>query len=148
MAPVPGDLTARLSGYGEVLVGSGVLLDVVSSDPVWAAWSTSALAEAAEHATLMINPMVYAEVSITYSKIETLDAVLPAHLYQREPLPWEAGFLAGKCFLRYLYPISISGPTPPSAIWPRQPAIRPAIAHNRAYFPTLELLTPRSRPRP
>jgi predicted nucleic acid-binding protein len=50
---------------------------------------------------LTINPIIYAEVSIGYTTIEALDAALPATLYQREALPWEAGFLAGKCFLQY-----------------------------------------------
>jgi hypothetical protein len=52
-------------------------------------WSTRALAEVAERTTLIINPIIYAEVSIGYKTIEALDAVLPAALYQREPLPWE-----------------------------------------------------------
>jgi predicted nucleic acid-binding protein len=153
MTPVLGDLTVRLSGCRGVLVDSNAILDVVSSDPVWAAWSTSALAEAAEHATLTINPIVYAEVSITYSKIETLDAALPAHLYQREPLPWEAGFLAGKCFLRYRrLGGARTSPLPDFYIGAHAAVRNLALltrdaARYRTYFPTLELLTPRSRPR-
>jgi predicted nucleic acid-binding protein len=46
----------------------------------------------------MINPIIYAEVSIGYATIEALNAALPSDMYQRSPLPWEAGFLAGKCF--------------------------------------------------
>src|ERR1035441_4407655 len=57
----------RLSACRGVLVDSNVLLDVISNDPVWSAWSASALAEAAEYATLVINPIIYAEVSTTYS---------------------------------------------------------------------------------
>ncbi len=95
MTRVLPDLPARLKGHRGVLLDSNILLDVISSDPVWSVWSSSALAEAAEYATLVNNPIVYAEVSIRFSKIEALDAALPASLYQREPLPWEAGFLAG-----------------------------------------------------
>jgi hypothetical protein len=61
--------------------------------------SARALAEAAEHTTLIINPIIYAEVSIGDTTIEALDAVLPAALHQRESIPWEAGFLAGKSFV-------------------------------------------------
>jgi predicted nucleic acid-binding protein len=101
VTPVLAGLAERLGACRGVLVDSNVLLDVISSDPIWSVWSASALAEAAEYATLVINPIVYAEVSITFSTIEALDAALPTNLYQREPLPWEAGFLAGKCFIRY-----------------------------------------------
>ena len=95
------NLPARLSACRGALVDSNVLLDVATNDPAWGDWSTRALAEVAERTTLIINPIIYAEVSIGYKTIEALDAVLPAALYQREPLPWEAGFLAGKSFLMY-----------------------------------------------
>ena len=52
-----------------------VLLDVATNDPGWGDWSARALAEAAEHTTLIINPIIYAEVSIGYKTIEALDAV-------------------------------------------------------------------------
>jgi hypothetical protein len=84
-----------------VLVDSNILLDIATSDPAWSTWSAEALAKAAERYPLVINPIVYAEVSIGYDKIETLDEALPVGLYRREPLPWEAAFLAGKCFLQY-----------------------------------------------
>jgi hypothetical protein len=84
-----------------VLVDSSVLLDLVTEDPVWCEWSSRALLELAETAVLVINPVVYAEVSIGYEAIEELEEALPRDLYQREPLPWEAAFLAGKAFLAY-----------------------------------------------
>lgn len=94
-------LSARLRNCRGVLVDSNVLLDIATNDEKWGEWSGSTLAECAEHSTLIINPIIYAEVSVGYSTIEALDAALPRVVYQREPLPWEAGFLAGKCFLTY-----------------------------------------------
>jgi predicted nucleic acid-binding protein len=85
----------------EVLVDSNVILDVVTDDARWHAWSASRLEEFAEDHFLIINPIVYAEVSLAYETIEALDAALPAGVFRREPLPWEAAFLAGKCFQRY-----------------------------------------------
>ena len=101
MTPAITNLRARLSACRGVLVDSNVLLDIATNDANWSDWSGRALAESAEHTTLIINPIIYAEVSIGYSTIEALDAALSTALYQREPLPWEAGFLAGKCFLLY-----------------------------------------------
>jgi predicted nucleic acid-binding protein len=84
-----------------VLVDSNVLLDVATNDPTWGHWSADALERTADAAILVINPLVYAEVSIGFDRIEDLEAALPIDLYRREELPYEAGFLAGKCFLRY-----------------------------------------------
>ena len=84
-----------------VLVDSNVILDVVTEDPEWGEWSASALEDCADASVLVINPVVYSEVSIGFATIEALEAVLPAEYFRREPVPWEAAFLAGKCFVRY-----------------------------------------------
>ena len=90
MTPATTNLPGRLKACRGVLVDSNVLLDVATNDPTWGEWSARLLAEVAEHASLVINPIVYAEVSIGYSTIEALDAAIPAALYRREALPWEA----------------------------------------------------------
>jgi predicted nucleic acid-binding protein len=95
------ELRIRAVPQAGVLVDSNVLLDVATGDKVWGEWSATALAEMAEHSTLVINPIIYAEVSTGFTTIEGLNRALPQQLYRREPLPWEAGFLAGKCFLMY-----------------------------------------------
>jgi predicted nucleic acid-binding protein len=84
-----------------VLVDSNVLLDVLTRDPTWIEWSAGALALIAEAHTLVINPIIYSEVSVGFHRIEEVDAQLPANVFRREPLPWSAGFLAGKAFMRY-----------------------------------------------
>ena len=83
-----------------VLVDSNVLLDVPTEDARWFAWSADALARAANEAVLVINPIVYAEVSVRFAPIEELDEALPPALH-RVQLPWEAAFLAGKSFVQY-----------------------------------------------
>jgi predicted nucleic acid-binding protein len=94
-------LELRLRKCRGVLVDSNVLLDIASNDPNWSAWSGRALSECAEYSELVINPIIYAEVSVGYSSIEALDRFLPHADYQREAIPWEAGFLAGKSFVAY-----------------------------------------------
>jgi hypothetical protein len=84
-----------------VLVDSNVILDVAYEDPHWRAWSEAAIEQAAEQAALVINPIIYAEVSIGYAWVEHVEAVLPADRFRREALPYEAAFLAGKSFLAY-----------------------------------------------
>ncbi|CAM3607944.1 type II toxin-antitoxin system VapC family toxin [Occultella aeris] len=83
------------------LVDSNVLLDIVTDDPAWSGWSSQALAHVLDEGEAVLNPLVYAEVSVGFDRIEDLDAVLPTTAFRREPLPYPSGFLAGKAFLRY-----------------------------------------------
>ncbi len=84
-----------------VLVDSNVILDVATGDPRWGAWSSAAPMQAMNEAVLVINPLIYAEVSVGFERVEDLQVVLPAELYRRDALPYEAAFLAGKRFLAY-----------------------------------------------
>lgn len=83
------------------LVDTSVLLDVLLEDEEWLDWSATMLAAAAQQGRISIDPIVYAEVSSAYDSIEALDAALPADYYVREPLPWEAAFLAGRAYVSY-----------------------------------------------
>ncbi|HTX81611.1 MAG TPA: type II toxin-antitoxin system VapC family toxin [Streptosporangiaceae bacterium] len=83
------------------LVDSCVLLDVITGDKRWADWSAEQIANAIDSGRVVINPLVYAEVSVGYETVEELEELLPASDYEREPLPYVAGFAAGKAFLRY-----------------------------------------------
>lgn len=84
-----------------VLVDSNVILDVATEDRRWGDWSAAALERAADDSILVINPLVYAEVSVGFATIEELDEALPAEQFRRDSLPYEAAFLAGKCFVEY-----------------------------------------------
>ncbi len=84
-----------------VLVDSNILLDIATEDPAWQAWAEETLAGVAEHAVLVINQVVYAEASARFDKMENFDAAFPPDLFRRESVPFGAGFLAGKCHLRY-----------------------------------------------
>jgi predicted nucleic acid-binding protein len=84
-----------------VLVDSSVLLDVLTEDAEWYSWSAESLEAQAESRVLAINPIIYAEVSIRFGRIEDVEEAFPPDLFERAHLPWEAAFLAGKCFVRY-----------------------------------------------
>jgi predicted nucleic acid-binding protein len=83
------------------LVDSNVILDVLTEDDEWGGWSGEQLADAADEGPLIINPIIYAEVSARFERIEDLDEALPDAYYQRVPLPFAAAFLAGQCFVKY-----------------------------------------------
>jgi len=84
-----------------ILVDANVLLDVITEDPTWAPWSSDALQRAADTSRLVINAIVYAEISVRFSRIEDLDAALPSDMITREAIPFAAGFLAAKAFRAY-----------------------------------------------
>jgi predicted nucleic acid-binding protein len=83
------------------LIDSNVLFDILSDDEEWCDWSAAMLTDAANRGRVYINPIIYAEVSVRYDRIEDLDAALPRDYFVRAALPWEAGFLAAKCFVAY-----------------------------------------------
>lgn len=131
----------------KTLVDTNVLLDVVTHDPTWAAWSEAALRDAAEHSTLAINPIVFAEVSIKFDRIEDADAALVD--FEREPLPYEAGFLAGKAFLAYKRRGGARRSVMPDfyvgahALIGRMQLLTRDAARYRTYFPALKIIAPR-----
>jgi len=131
-----------------VLVDSNVLLDIATADREWSGWSSTTLQRIADEAVMIINPLVYAEVSVGFATIEALDEALPVNLYRREDLPYEAAFLAGKCFVRYRRGGGSRGSPLPDFYIGAHAAVagyrlltRDATRY-RTYFPTLELIAP------
>ncbi len=131
-----------------VLVDSNVLLDVLTEDPLWFGWSADALANQAERDVLTINPIIYAEISVGFVRIEDLEAALPPPTFHRVALPWEAAFLAGKCFLAYRKRSRVrTSPLPDfyigahASVSGMKLLTRDATRY-RTYFPKLGLIAP------
>jgi len=84
-----------------VLVDTSVLVDVLRGEEPWASWSREQLARASDESIVVVNPIVYTELSIGYETVEALDEALSPLLIEREPLPFPAGFVAGRAYLAY-----------------------------------------------
>ena len=131
-----------------ILVDSNVLLDLMSEDPRWFPWSAAAVARAADRFRLVINPVIYAEVSLRYSRIEDLDAALPKAMLEREAIPYAAAFLAGKSYLAYRQRGGTKRPPLPDFFIGAHAAIAGYrlltrdTARYRSYFPRLPLIAP------
>src|SRR3954447_14501513 len=132
------------------LVDANVLLDIFTEDPVWLQWSTHALAAPAESGPLYVNPIVYAEVSVRFTRVEDLDDALPASEFRRSPLPWAAAFLAGKAFVNYRGNRG-TAPVPLPHFYIGAHAAVDDLrlltrddGRYRTYFPTLEVIAPGS----
>jgi predicted nucleic acid-binding protein len=131
-----------------VLVDSNVLLDVMTGDVAWREWSSAALAAARRDGRVAINPIVYAEVSIGFDRIEDLDVALPPDAFVRLDLPYAAAFLAGKCFVSYRRAGGTrTSPLPDffigahAAVENLSLLTRDATRY-RTYFPTVRLVAP------
>jgi predicted nucleic acid-binding protein len=132
------------------LVDSNVLLDIFTEDPRWSEWSSEALATARDAGSVIINPIIYAEVSVRFTRVEELDEAIPAADFLREELPYSAGFVAGKAYLTY----RAQGGTRRSPIADFYIGAHAAVcryqlltrdsARYRTYFPKLSLVTPRA----
>lgn len=134
------------------LVDSSVILDIVTEDPAWSEWSADALAQALDDGPLVINPIVYAEVSAGFDRIEDLDDAVPADDFQRDALPYEAGFLAAKAFLAYRRRGGQKRSPLPDFYIGAHAAVRGYrlltrdAARYRSYFPTVSFIAPEGPP--
>jgi predicted nucleic acid-binding protein len=81
---------------GGVLVDSSVLLDILTTDPRWYRWSAATLARLTGREKLVINPIIFAKVSHRFTRMGDADEALPSKVLEREEIPYEAAFLAGK----------------------------------------------------
>jgi predicted nucleic acid-binding protein len=131
-----------------LLVDTNVILDVVENDPKWAVWSQTQLERAALKDELVINPVIYAELSLAFRGIEELDAVLGTGGFSVVEIPREALFLAGKVFLQYRRKGGAkTGVLPDCFIGAHAAVAGIALltrdtARYETYFPKLALITP------
>ena len=84
-----------------LLVDTNVLVDVLEDDPQWADWSVGQLRSQSKINRLAINPIIYAELSLTFSTVEALDSAIEGLDLTMVEIPRPALFLAGKAFIRY-----------------------------------------------
>jgi len=131
-----------------LLVDTNVLVDVLQDDPPWADWSIGQLRAQARLHQLAINPMVYAEISLSFSTIESLDEVIDTLGLVVHDIPRPALFLAAKAFARYrqrsgsrqqVLPDFFIGAHAAVQGWP---LLTRDASRFRSYFPGLVVLAP------
>ena len=131
-----------------LLVDTNVLIDVVQDDPQWAAWSVGQLRAQARLHELAINPVIYAELSLSYTTLEALDRVVRTLELRLCEVPRPALYLAGRAYLQYrqrggqktgVLPDFFIGAHAAVEGWP---LLTRDAARFRTYFPTLEIVAP------
>ncbi len=131
-----------------VLVDSNVLIDIAFQDPVWAEWSKAAIVATAMAHELIINQVIFAELSYRYESYKQVDALLPDRDFRREDVPYMAAFAASKAFLVYRKSGGTKErPLPDffigahAAVCGHHIITRDTVGY-RSYFPMVELITP------
>ena len=131
-----------------ILVDSNILLDIVTIDPKWYNGSSSKLSTLAESHELIINDIIYTEVSIGFGRIEDLEAAFSGDFFKILPIPKEALFLAGKAFLQYKSNNGTKNSVLPDLFIGAHasvlgiPLITRDTGRYKTYFPKLQLITP------
>ena len=131
-----------------ILVDTNVLLDVLQDDPQWADWSQEQLEAASLTDPLLINPIIYSELSMAFERIEELETTLTETSVALEEVPKEALFLAGKAFLMYRRrQVTKTGVLPDFYIGAHAavagyPILTRDAGRYRSYFPTVRLIVP------
>ena len=130
------------------LVDSNVILDVVTDGEAWADWSQEQLEQAASAGPLIINNVIYAEISTRYSTVEDVDAMLRNLDIGVATIPRTALFLAGKAYLRYRATGGVRTGVLSDFFIGAHAAVeqRPLLTRDarryRTYFPTLRIVAP------
>lgn len=131
-----------------LLVDTNVLVDVLQNDPQWADWSIGQLRAQAQLHQLVINPVIYAELSLSFSTFEALDRVVATMELAMHEMPQPALFLAGKAYLQYrrrgggkaqVLPDFFIGAHAAVEGWP---LLTRDASRFRTYFPSLEVVAP------
>jgi predicted nucleic acid-binding protein len=131
-----------------VLVDTNVIIDLAQEDAVWSEWSAQAIGYLGDRLALAINPIILAEVAAVYATPEELDAALPPAIYRRDPLPWEAAFLAGRAFVAYRRRGGMRRSPLPDFYIGAHAAVTGMLlltrdaSRYRTYFPTLRIVAP------
>lgn len=131
-----------------LLVDTIVLVDVLQDDPEWAEWSIGQLRAQAKIHELVIDPVVYAELSLSFSALENLDRVVATMKLAMREIPRPALFLAGKAYLQYRRRGGINSQVLPDFFIGAHAAVEgwPLLTRDasrfRTYFPSLDVVAP------
>lgn len=131
-----------------LLVDTNVLVDVLQNDPQWADWSIAQLRAQAKLHALVINPIIYAEMSLSFSTLEALDEVVSTMELELREIPRPALFLAARAYAQYrrrggskrqVLPDFFIGAHAAVEGWP---LLTRDASRFKTYFPTLEVMAP------
>lgn len=131
-----------------LMLDTNVLLDILTADPKWLAWSTARFREASVTGPVPINPIIYAELAPGFDSRADLDHWLQPSRFKRLPLPYEAGFRAGHAFVDYRRRGGAkTSPLPDFYIGAHAETAGFTLVTRdtdryRTYFPRLKLITP------
>lgn len=133
-----------------ILIDSCIITDLAAPESDWFEWSASTLERLDQNNTMVINPIIYAECSVGFARIEEVEALFESLGFAMNPIPREALFLAGKAFLQYKRCKGEKGNVLPDFFIGAHAAVSGYALVSRdkgrfsTYFPSIELIIPES----
>lgn len=131
------------------MVDSCVLIDLFTGDQKWAPWSLDTLDRCVNAGELLIiNPIVYSEISLDFDSAGALDALLEELGIEIHEVPRTALFDAARAFVEYRQRGGAkTSPLPDFFIgahaqFEEIPVITRDLRRFQTYFPDVELISP------
>lgn len=133
-----------------ILVDSSVLIDIVEKSPVWLEWSVEQIFACSQQGKLVVNVVVYAEISRSFATAAAEDAFLKSAGIKLEAISGAAAFAAARAHAAYRMAGGMRLATLPDffigahaqerghALLTRDPV------RIRTYFPTVRLICPQA----
>jgi predicted nucleic acid-binding protein len=134
-----------------VLVDSNIFLDLFHGGPA-SGWSLGALVQAGSVAALVVNPVIWSEISSRFASEADVNGALAGLTVQKAQIPYEAAFMAGKAHAAYRWNGGERERTLPDFLVGAHASV---AGHKlltrdpkryRAYFPDLEIIAPDTHP--
>lgn len=135
-----------------MLVDTNVLIDVLENDPDWADWSIEQLRAQSKLRPLAINAIIYAELSLVFSRVEDLDSAIDGLGLALLEIPRPALFLASRAFMQYKRAVGVKSNVLPDfligahAATEHMPVLTRDVRRYKTYFPTVTLVAPSATP--
>jgi predicted nucleic acid-binding protein len=135
----------------KILVDSSVIIDIFEDTPDWADWSTDALIKYSRDYSMIINDIIYSELSLAFNKVSELDNAIEEAGLKMEKIPREALMAAGKAFLLYRKNKGLKTNTLPDffigahAQELKIPLLTRDTRRIKTYFPGIKIISPEAR---
>ena len=136
----------------QTIPDSNVVLDILQPEQEWFDWSSKHLEACLENGSLIVNAVIFAEISGQYLSHRDVQQALFRLGVKLEDIPWEAAHLADRAHRAYRHAGGRQERLLPDFLIGSHASLRKYRlltrdqARYRTYFPDLDIIAPDSHP--